>query len=372
MANNNEDQVHLTYHHVRAIARQVDLVEKHEAIVGCLLGTAVGDALGLPYEGLAPGRGRRILGEPERHRFFFGRGMVSDDTEHAIMVLRALIRSRLEPAGLARSLASQLRFWLLGFPAGVGLATSRAVLKLCVGFPPHRSGVFSAGNGPSMRAPLLGVVARDTGHLTDLVEAATRITHIDPKAYYGAVAVALASHGQGPLDVGAYCSALAAAIGAEGSEFLQLANKARRSFEAGDSTEVFAQSLGLSKGVTGYTYHTVPVCLHACFRHGPDFASALREVIRCGGDADTTAAIVGGILGARWGVEPIPEAWLDGLWEWPWTRARLEKFASALGATVEGSAVSCPRYGFVPRVPRNLLFLVVILVHGFRRLFPPY
>jgi ADP-ribosylglycohydrolase len=30
------------------------------AIVGCLLGTAVGDALGLPYEGLSPQRQRRI------------------------------------------------------------------------------------------------------------------------------------------------------------------------------------------------------------------------------------------------------------------------------------------------------------------------
>ena len=51
-------------------------------IVGSILGTAVGDAIGLPYEGMSKRRGVRLLGEPTRHRFFFGRGMVSDDTEH--------------------------------------------------------------------------------------------------------------------------------------------------------------------------------------------------------------------------------------------------------------------------------------------------
>jgi len=49
----------------------------HAAIVGSLLGTAVGDALGLPYEGLSPRRAERMLGTPDRYRFVPGRGMVS-------------------------------------------------------------------------------------------------------------------------------------------------------------------------------------------------------------------------------------------------------------------------------------------------------
>ncbi len=62
-----------------------------EAIVGCILGTAVGDALGLPYEGVSPQRAPKLLGPPERYRFCFGRGMISDDTEHTCMVAQSLI-----------------------------------------------------------------------------------------------------------------------------------------------------------------------------------------------------------------------------------------------------------------------------------------
>ena len=40
-------------------------------------------------------------------------------------------------------------------PAGVGLATARACLKLWLGFSPERSGIYSAGNGPAMRSAVL-------------------------------------------------------------------------------------------------------------------------------------------------------------------------------------------------------------------------
>jgi hypothetical protein len=43
------------------------MAETH--IVGSLLGRALGDAIGLPYEGLSPRRAQRMLGPPDRHRF---------------------------------------------------------------------------------------------------------------------------------------------------------------------------------------------------------------------------------------------------------------------------------------------------------------
>jgi ADP-ribosylglycohydrolase len=42
------------------------------AIIGCLLGTAVGDALGLPYEGLSPQRQRRLFPHPVGESLSFG------------------------------------------------------------------------------------------------------------------------------------------------------------------------------------------------------------------------------------------------------------------------------------------------------------
>ena len=82
-----------------------------EAILGSILGCAVGDAIGLPYEALPKRRGVRLLGEPDRHRFLFGRGMVSDDTEHTWMAGQALCEHPADPDGFARAFARRLRWW---------------------------------------------------------------------------------------------------------------------------------------------------------------------------------------------------------------------------------------------------------------------
>src|SRR5437868_15534006 len=97
-----------------------------KAVVGCLLGTAVGDALGLPCENLSPRRQRRLFPKTDRYHFLLGHGMTPDDTEHACMVGQALLASGGEVRALARSLAWRLRGWLLGLPAGTGRATLRA------------------------------------------------------------------------------------------------------------------------------------------------------------------------------------------------------------------------------------------------------
>src|SRR5262249_38292973 len=134
-----------------AIALVMDRVDR---LSGVLLGTAVGDALGLPREGLSAQRASKLYGlAPLQHRFCFGRGMTSDDTEHACMVAQSLLSAPDNADAFIRSLAGRLRIWLVGMPAGIGWATLRAILKLWMGFSPRRSGVLSAGNGPAMRAP---------------------------------------------------------------------------------------------------------------------------------------------------------------------------------------------------------------------------
>src|SRR6516165_7795246 len=132
--------------------------DRCDVLAGVILGTAAGDALGLPREGLSARRARALWGGPPlRHRFVFGRGMTSDDTEHTCLVGQALLRAPNDADLFGRWLARGLRWWFLGLPAGIGRATLRACLKLWLGFPPRRSGVWSAGNGPAMRSALLGV-----------------------------------------------------------------------------------------------------------------------------------------------------------------------------------------------------------------------
>jgi len=84
-----------------------------DAATGCLLGTAVGDALGLPAEGLSRRRQPRLVPTLDRYRFVFGHGMCSDDTDHACMLAQAVAVSGGTPARFVSSFAWRLKFWLL-------------------------------------------------------------------------------------------------------------------------------------------------------------------------------------------------------------------------------------------------------------------
>lgn len=340
--------------------------------------------MGLACEGLSRRRQLKMFPELDGYKLLpGGKGLCSDDTEHTCMLAQSLIATagRDEPEAMARRFASsfgwRLRFWLLGLPAGIGLATLRAILKLWIGFPPRLSGVFSAGNGPAMRVALIGVCyGDDLPLMRALVRAATRVTHKDPKAERGTLAVALAAHLAATRgdDVapGEYLDALGRLCG-DDAEFMALARSVADSIARGESAESFAASLGCGNGVTGYIYHTVPVALHVWLRRQADYRAAVVETVRLGGDSDTVAAVVGALVGARVGKAGIPAEWLRDLWEWPRTPAWME----ALGARV---AESCSRgAGGKPLflnpltlILRNAIFIPLVLAHGFRRLLPPY
>lgn len=306
----------------------------NERLVGCLLGTAAGDSLGLPREGLRAERAAKLFGPTLSQRLFFGRGFVSDDTEHAALTLLAHRRAGGDSAAFGNALARNLKLWILGVPPGVGLATLRACGRLLVGFSTERSGVFSAGNGPAMRAPVLGVLAGDGPKaLAALVRVSSRLTHTDPRAEAGALAVAEAAVGRWPR------------------ETVEAA-------ERGETGAQLAERLGCSGYVTGFVEHTVPVALLVSYRHRNAFRAAIEEAISLGGDADTVAAIVGGIVGARVGREGVPSEWLAGIADPAWNVARLEGIAN-------GSA-HAPNFPLM--LVRNVALLGIVLWHGFRRI----
>ena len=350
-----------------------------DPFIGCLLGTAVGDALGLPYEGLSPGRAARLYPDATKHHLLFGKGMVSDDTEHASFVSQALIRSRGDVDKFRQQLARSLRWWLSSLPAGVGFATSRSIVRLWLGFSPKKSGVNSAGNGPAMRSAILGVAfGHDGTRLKAFVRASTEITHTDPKAYYAALGVAIAAINVVCADddwQADYLRSLELLMPeAEASEFRGLAAKAMRSATSGESIAQFAASIGSKSGISGYCYHTVPAVLQVWFRYGDDFERGLPEIILAGGDTDTAGAIFGAIVGARLGREGVPDLWLQGIVDWPRTRGWLMRLGAAVAASLDTDRpeVKSPPYFWPGVLPRNLLFLLVVLIHGFRRLLPPY
>lgn len=355
------------------------------AIVGCVLGTAVGDALGLPYEKLSRGRAAKLLGPPDRYRLVFRRGMISDDTEHTCMVAQSLIESGGDVDRFRRRFARRMRWWIASLPAGTGKATARAAIRLWLGISPERSGVSSAGNGPAMRAAIFGAALDDPAVMMPLLQASSRLTHTDPKAHHGAVAIALAtSHARTAqsIDAHRWLADVTDSIGDQ-DELTMLLGRVVQSTARNESTLDFANSIGLDQGVSGYTYHTVPIAIHAWLSYPDDFREAITIAIRCGGDADTTAAIVGGIVGARVGEAGIPAQWLDHLWEWPRSVAWMRNLGEQLGksdwvADAKPSKSTTQIYAVSPTVNplaivlRNACFLSIVLFHGLRRLAPPY
>lgn len=331
------------------------------------MGTAIGDAIGLPYEGLSPARVERRIARQGllRHSLVFGRGMISDDTEHACMVARALVISQGEPVRFRRALAWRLRWWLLALPPATGLATARGILRLWLGWSPERSGVDSAGNGPMMRAALIGAFAREDRELLKLIAASTRITHRDPRAEQAALAIARFARSpqsrQSPADVIAQI------------DDLELRARARQALAAaldGASLADFRATLGFARGVTGFVNDTLPAVVYCWLRWPDDPRAAIEAAIRLGGDTDTVAAIVGALAGARLGAAALPHDWIAGIRDWPVNVALLHRLADALvdpRVDPRSSVARTPRPRVLASVVRNLALLGVVLGHALAR-----
>lgn len=227
-----------------------------------------------------------------------------------------------------------------------------------------------------MRVALLGVCfGEQPEYLRQMVRASTRLTHTDPKAEYGAMAVALAAYlaSQGRDIAGAeYLQLLHDRLPVESVALLKLLQQAVASAMAGESTIDFSDSISDVHSVSGYVYQTVPVVIQNWLRHQTDYLNGVREIIQAGGDTDTTAAILGGVIGARVGKAGIPQLWLKDLWEWPRSVAWIERLGRRLVAVLDGDMQPVLPLLVPGLMVRNVVFLAIVLFHGLRRLFPPY
>lgn len=338
-----------------------------ERLTGLLLGTAVGDSLGLPREGLSRRRAAKLYPGTLRQQLIARRGMLSDDTEHACMTAQALLASGDDVSRFSRALAWKLRWWLLALPPAIGMGTLRSLLRLWIGFSPARSGVRSAGNGAAMRAPIIGAWFDDPDRIAPFVAASTAITHRDPRAHSGALAIAIAAH-HAARDHEVIPAIVLDDIRRRiaDAELLAALDRVEHALTRQLEPIDLARELGLGRGVTGYVHHTVPVCLHAWLRSARSFREAVGEVVMLGGDSDTTGAIVGALAGASTGETGIPAEWL-AITDFP----RSLRWIRELGARL--AERSEPLRLWWPAVPfRNVMFMAIVLCIGLRRLLPPY
>ena len=291
--------------------------------------------------------------------------MVSDDTEHAVMTVLALQGCELDADTFARHLARRLRWWLAGAPAGIGFATLRSILKLWCGVSPAHSGVWSAGNGPMMRAAVIGVNFADSPETRrTFVDASTRITHSDPRASEAArmIAEAASLAARQASDSHGILEGLEPLV--ESPEMKKRFSLLREALAQGASVQNFADSFGRKKGfVSGFAPDSCAVALFAWLRHRGDFRATLESVVAAGGDADTVAFIAGSLAGIDAGPEAMPSEWLAGLRDRPISRLTLQ----------DPSRLKSLRYPSWPlSIIRNFCFFGIVLCHLVRRALPPY
>lgn len=322
---------------------------KARALRGVLWGTALGDALGLPFEGLSAAEVQRRGVPSDRFTLWGKRGIVSDDTEQTVLVLESLVRSGGCLDLSVRFFRRALLAWFLRLPFGIGLATLRACLRILFGL--RQSGVRSAGNGAAMRAAVIGVFyADDDGRRRAHAGALARVTHLDPRAVDGALFTA---------ELAARCTLMPGVDRAELALGALHVVRDRELYEAIEGAVLMARTRHApALRNTGYVVSTLALCTWAFVRAGGSTLGAIREVIQAGGDTDTAAAIVGGWLGALNGPEQLPRALLARLDSGPFGAAHLAALADS---AVRGQI---PAWSRARALTRNLMLYPVVLGHG--------
>ncbi|RJP32438.1 MAG: hypothetical protein C4536_06095 [Actinobacteria bacterium] len=278
---------------------------------GSLLGLAIGDALGMPVEGMRAsairdrfGGIRDFMNAPWR---LLKAGQWTDDTK--MMLCHARSIARMGGFDIADTAREFVEWFESNDWRGIGRATYESLQRLQAGCSPLESGMrgeMAAGNGGAMRMAPLGLLdCGDLERLRDDVRAATTITHDNPEAVAGSQAVAyvVARAARGDLDLDRAVSDTAAFIGpGETAERLQLAH---RFLETDMAVEEALARLGTS----GYVVETVASAMF-CFLNSPDdFEQTVSRAVGGGLDADTTGAVAGAMSGAYNGLDSIPARW---------------------------------------------------------------
>jgi poly(ADP-ribose) glycohydrolase ARH3 len=292
---------------------------------GCILGHAIGDALGAPLEGLSGetvyrdfGPTRNWVDRPQVDQLFY-----SDDTQMLIGVAECLRHhGRIEPDSLMRCFADNYD------PSrGYGPGTRRMLDAISRGEDWHTlaGGLFpggSLGNGAAMRVAPVGLFFHgDLKRVAEEARESALPTHSHPIGVDAAVLVATAvamAVVANEIEPASFLSQLAAS--AETEEFRwQLKTAAR----LGPTDAIpFGSSLEAHRSVTSAI---------VCFTMSPtSFRSTIASALALGNDTDTLAAIAGGISGALLGINAIPHELLDLLEESTKGRTYLIRLADEL------------------------------------------
>lgn len=285
---------------------------------GCMVGAAIGDALGKQNEGrsrydilkkdLIKDYGKAQAGCPGEN---LGAGQYTDDTEQMLLLARSLIECGGFDAG---DFASRIARWgadALADPLRrklVGPSSSAAIKRLNSGVGWKESGSSLPSCGSAMRVAPMGLFYRNLEEVETNAVLSSIPTHNSSGAIAGAVAVA----------VGVRCAIdrmelpeIIKESSTRASKYDEgFGNKIVISFEMRDEDpdEVFVRL-----GTSYLADETVPSAFYCFSRYFDEPEKAIIEAVNAGGDTDSIACITGALCGARHGIGAFPERWIRGL-----------------------------------------------------------
>jgi ADP-ribosyl-[dinitrogen reductase] hydrolase len=351
---------------------------RHEAsLYSALIGCVVGDALGIAYENLSPRRVLRLFPDPTRYHLLPSVGLVSDDAEQAIMTLRALACSGGAPARF-QALSGDRVACMAGDAACGDWAVYCA--GRCAALVGHAAPALAACVRRGMRLPCAGRFwasrlqmmpnnARRSCALRRESRILTRKQRRERTVLRRPCSVGCAERGRAAART--LIRQRIDACPAELRQPLHAALDKRRS-RADDGAvrpvaRLAARRVGLHRAYDG-----------SCVARMASLSRRLSwgrwaVLVRCGGDTDSTAALLGIWMGAHLGRRVAPDTLIARLKD-PLARPdALHALATATARAVQSATPQPVRRPLYPlRLGRNLLFLALVIAHLVRRALPPY
>lgn len=278
-----------------------------DRIVGCAVGAAVGDALGMPLEFGPPQPVNCLIREMMPGRL--PPGSFTDDTEMALALAESLVAHRpLDAVDLAERFVS----WYRTGPPDVGVQTASVLSRIAAGESWERAveavqqrNPDAAGNGSVMRCwPVALAHWNDPDGLSADSRLQSRVTHPHAECVAGSAFVNLCLSGllRGLAPAEAMDQAL---------RLVEMPGPLRLAIEAapGRRREELKNS--------GWVRHTLESAVWGLLTTS-SFEEALVQVVNLGQDADTAGAVAGALAGAAYGLEAIPARWREAVGgEWP-------------------------------------------------------
>jgi ADP-ribosyl-[dinitrogen reductase] hydrolase len=292
-------------------------MSKRERILGGLWGSLVGDALGVPVEFKDRAT---VQADPVKDMREFGthhqpRGTWSDDGALILCTTESLLNHEFDLNDMGERFVRWMNqgYWTAtGDVFDIGGATSSALLRIAKGIPADQAGGQSKesnGNGSLMR--ILPVALRFSDKPAEVIgsrlEITSSITHGHPRskmacAFFGFFTSRLLL-GWKPH----------AALEAARVEFTRCYE---HTAEFGRFDHILNDDLvSLPEGEvvsTGYVLHTLHASLW-CLLTTAIFEECVLKAVNLGGDTDTTGCVAGGLAGVLYGLNAIPEKWIQSL-----------------------------------------------------------